>query len=116
VVGWLKHSSNFEITSAMAPPQEPQQYLDMPHPLQQSSKLDAAAPRTLQDLIGRIHDKLGPNGGLDSEHIDANQIIALMESYSSNADDWEQYAMFDHSRAYTRNLVDDGNGKVRNST
>jgi cysteine dioxygenase len=40
----------------------------------------------------------------------------LMESYSSNADDWEQYAMFDHSRAYTRNLVDDGNGKVRNTT
>ncbi|GAB5588017.1 hypothetical protein Unana1_02917 [Umbelopsis nana] len=97
----------------MAPPQEPQRYLEMPHALQQQSSKsnDIIAPKTLQDLIARIHEELGPDGGLDSEHIDANHIIALMESYSSNAEDWEQYAMFDHSRAYTRNLVDDGNGK-----
>lgn len=99
----------------MAPAQEPQRYLEMPHALQQQSSKsnDIVAPKTLQDLIARIHEELGPDDGLDSEHIDANHIIALMESYSSNAEDWEQYAMFDHSRAYTRNLVDDGNGKVR---
>ncbi|KAI7902607.1 RmlC-like cupin domain-containing protein [Cokeromyces recurvatus] len=34
-----------------------------------------------------------------------------MERYSSNAADWNKYTLFDHSRAYTRNLVDDGNGK-----
>ncbi|KAG1324773.1 hypothetical protein G6F62_008908 [Rhizopus arrhizus] len=34
-----------------------------------------------------------------------------MEKYSSNADDWDHYTLFDHSRAYTRNLIDDGNGK-----
>ncbi|KAI8583774.1 hypothetical protein K450DRAFT_219938 [Umbelopsis ramanniana AG] len=94
----------------MAPPQEPQQCLALTHPLQEVAKSDAV-PRTLHDLVARIHDELGPDGGLDSEHIDANRIIALMESYNSNAEDWEQYAMFDHSRAYTRNLVDDGNGK-----
>jgi cysteine dioxygenase len=35
-----------------------------------------------------------------------------MEEYNSKATDWSKYAIFDQSRAYTRNLVDDGNGKV----
>ncbi|KAI7854714.1 RmlC-like cupin domain-containing protein [Circinella umbellata] len=34
-----------------------------------------------------------------------------MEEYSSNSTDWNKYTIFDHSRAYTRNLIDDGNGK-----
>ncbi|KAI8369407.1 RmlC-like cupin domain-containing protein, partial [Radiomyces spectabilis] len=62
-------------------------------------------------LIQEIHNVLGPDGDLTSEHIDENQIIKLMEKYSSNADDWNRYTLFDHSRAYTRNLIDDGNGK-----
>ncbi|KAG1437796.1 hypothetical protein G6F56_012930 [Rhizopus delemar] len=66
---------------------------------------------SLQDLVQSIHQELGDEG-LDSEHIDSNKIIQLMERYSSNADDWNQYTLFDHSRAYTRNLIDDGNGKV----
>ncbi|KAH8554335.1 RmlC-like cupin domain-containing protein [Umbelopsis sp. PMI_123] len=94
----------------MAPPQEPQLCVTLTHPLQEVPKSDTV-PKTLQDLVACIHAELGPDGGLDSDHIDANRIIALMESYNSNAEDWEQYAMFDHSRAYTRNLVDDGNGK-----
>lgn len=98
----------------MAPPQEPQRFLELmgnaPQPIADEEPTDA--PKNLQELIGRIHGVLGPDGGLDSEHINANDIITLMEQYSSNADDWAQYAMFDHSRAYTRNLVDDGNGKV----
>ncbi|CAO3675421.1 unnamed protein product [Rhizopus stolonifer] len=65
---------------------------------------------SLQDLVQSIHQELGDEG-LDSEHIDSNKIIQLMERYSSNADDWNQYTLFDHSRAYTRNLIDDGNGK-----
>lgn len=67
---------------------------------------------TLSTLIQKIHTVLGPDGGLDSEHIDPNEIIHLMEQYSSNAKDWSKYTIFDHSRAYTRNLIDDGNGKV----
>ncbi|KAI7882054.1 cysteine dioxygenase type I [Lichtheimia hyalospora FSU 10163] len=66
---------------------------------------------TLSTLIQKIHTVLGPDGGLDSEHIDPNEIIHLMEQYSSNSKDWSQYTIFDHSRAYTRNLIDDGNGK-----
>jgi cysteine dioxygenase len=98
----------------MAPPHEPQRFLELIGNVPQSAadEKPADAPKNLQELIGRIHDILGPDGGLDSEHINADDIMLLMEQYSSNAEDWEQYAMFDHSRAYTRNLVDDGNGKV----
>ncbi|KAI8886135.1 cysteine dioxygenase type I, partial [Backusella circina FSU 941] len=64
----------------------------------------------LSDLVQSIHSVLGDEG-LDSEKIDVNQIIHLMEKYSTNAKDWSKYTLFDHSRAYTRNLIDDGNGK-----
>lgn len=70
-------------------------------------------PFTLDALVSEIHSILGPDGGLDSEHIDHREIMALMEEYNSKATDWSKYAIFDESRAYTRNLVDDGNGKVR---
>ncbi|ORZ04005.1 RmlC-like cupin domain-containing protein [Syncephalastrum racemosum] len=68
-------------------------------------------PFTLDALVSEIHSILGPDGGIDSEHIDHREIMALMEEYNSKATDWSKYAIFDESRAYTRNLVDDGNGK-----
>ncbi|KAI9262046.1 RmlC-like cupin domain-containing protein [Sporodiniella umbellata] len=88
----------------MAPPQEPIAI--------EASTLSVSSTNkfTLQDLVQSIHQELGDEG-LDSEQIDANRIIRLMEQYSSNSDDWSQYTLFDHSRAYTRNLIDDGNGK-----
>ncbi|KAI8141872.1 RmlC-like cupin domain-containing protein [Fennellomyces sp. T-0311] len=86
----------------MSPPQEPA----VSHVLPAST-----TPMTLEKLVQNIHRVLGPDGGLDSEHIDANEIMQLMEQYSSNATDWSKYTIFDHSRAYTRNLIDDGNGK-----
>ncbi|KAJ1926918.1 hypothetical protein IWQ60_003395 [Tieghemiomyces parasiticus] len=60
-------------------------------------------------LVRAIHYELG-DGGLDSDHVNVGRIQALMECYRSNPDDWRQYAHFDRYR-YTRNLVDDGNGK-----
>ncbi|OZJ04624.1 hypothetical protein BZG36_02062 [Bifiguratus adelaidae] len=51
------------------------------------------------------------DGGLDSDHVSVERIMSLMSAYKSNAHDWEKYALFDLSRPYTRNLVDDGNGK-----
>ncbi|KAI8067996.1 RmlC-like cupin domain-containing protein [Gongronella butleri] len=68
-------------------------------------------PQSMDELVQGIHDILGPDGGIDSAHIDQNEIIELMASYSSNAQDWAKYTMFDTSRPYTRNLIDDGNGK-----
>ncbi|KAI9305474.1 cysteine dioxygenase type I family protein [Cunninghamella echinulata] len=89
--------------------------MTMTLPIEQSvdttTMVDPKSIDSLQDLIQEIHNVLGPDGGLDSEHIDENEIIRLMEKYSSKAKDWQHYAMFDRSRPYTRNLVDDGNGK-----
>ena len=35
----------------------------------------------------------------------------MMRSYTSKESEWEQYALLDPSKHYTRNLVDEGNGK-----
>ncbi|KAK3815238.1 MAG: cysteine dioxygenase type I, partial [Benniella sp.] len=64
---------------------------------------------TLDDLVKFLHRELGDNG-LDSEGVDVERIRQMMENYQSNSDDWGKYAHFDKGR-YTRNLVDDGNGK-----
>ena len=64
-----------------------------------------------QGLVNRLSDILGPCSGLDSEEIDPNMIQQIMKSYHSKESEWEQYAFQDPSRHYTRNLVDEGNGK-----
>ncbi|KAI9278529.1 RmlC-like cupin domain-containing protein [Phascolomyces articulosus] len=94
----------------MVPPLTPQIAHIMDHTMNSNNKPEKE-PLTLDQLVKNIHLALGPDGGLDSEHIDANEILKLMEEYSSNATDWSKYTIFDHSRAYTRNLIDDGNGK-----
>jgi cysteine dioxygenase len=62
-------------------------------------------------LVQNLSDALGPSSGLDSDDVDPMDIQKLMEDYVSNEDEWRQYALADLSRAYTRNLVDEGNGK-----
>jgi cysteine dioxygenase len=66
------------------------------------------SPSTLSELITSLHRELS-TGGLDT--VDVSRIQHLMTSYASNKSDWDQYAHFDFSKRYTRNLVDDGNGK-----
>ncbi|KAG0208573.1 Cysteine dioxygenase [Mortierella sp. NVP41] len=66
-------------------------------------------PASLDELVKLLHAELGSNG-LDSEGVDVDRVKALMTNYISNEDDWAKYAHFDKGR-YTRNLVDDGNGK-----
>ncbi|KAI9591302.1 RmlC-like cupin domain-containing protein, partial [Syncephalis fuscata] len=63
----------------------------------------------LDDLVRLLRLELGEHG-LDSKDIDVARIQQLMANYASCDDDWKKYAMFDPYR-YTRNLVDDGNGK-----
>ena len=65
-------------------------------------------PRTMDHLVEQLNAEMGPSNGL--EDVDVSRIIRLMESYCSNSVDWERYAFFDPYR-YTRNFVDDGNGK-----
>ncbi|GJJ78650.1 cysteine dioxygenase [Entomortierella parvispora] len=66
-------------------------------------------PKDLDELVKLLHKELGANG-LDSEDVDVERVQKIMANYSSNPEDWAKYAMFEKSR-YTRNLVDDGNGK-----
>ncbi|KAI8901107.1 RmlC-like cupin domain-containing protein [Globomyces pollinis-pini] len=54
-----------------------------------------------------LRDELG-NDDLASSNID--RIKELFKSYKSDKADWINYALFDPHK-YTRNLVDDGNGK-----
>ncbi|KAF9354954.1 Cysteine dioxygenase [Mortierella sp. AD094] len=66
-------------------------------------------PKDLDDLVRLLHLELGADG-LDSDGVDVERVQRLMANYKSNESDWEKYALFDKGR-YTRNLVDDGNGK-----
>ncbi|CAG8291306.1 unnamed protein product [Penicillium salamii] len=64
-----------------------------------------------EKLVQDLSAALGPSSGLDSSDVDPMQIQLLMEKYTSNPDEWSSYALEDASRTYTRNLIDEGNGK-----
>ncbi|XP_061881504.1 cysteine dioxygenase type 1-like [Entelurus aequoreus] len=59
---------------------------------------------TLDELIQILHKIFA------SDRINVEEVQGVMEAYVSNRDDWKQYSKFDKLR-YTRNLVDEGNGK-----
>jgi len=46
----------------------------------------------------------------EGDEVDVDYVTELMESYKSNPRDWKKFAKFDRFK-YTRNLVDQGNGK-----
>jgi len=62
-------------------------------------------------LVEDLKQALGPSSGLTSDDVDVDYLQRLMEEYKSNEQDWSKFAMGDKSRGYTRNLVDEGNGK-----
>lgn len=62
------------------------------------------APENLKDLIQQLHKVFA------QDKINIDYVKALMESYKSNPREWKKFAKFDPHR-YTRNLVDEGNGK-----
>ena len=66
---------------------------------------------TFERLVHDLSAALGPSSGLDSDDVDPISIQLLMEKYVSEPADWGRYARGDASRAYTRNLIDEGNGK-----
>ncbi|KAI0484645.1 RmlC-like cupin domain-containing protein [Xylariaceae sp. FL0804] len=63
-------------------------------------------------LVDDIADVLGPSSGLVSDDVDVQDLTHLMERYVSNEAEWSQFEFRDSKRAYTRNLVDEGNGKA----
>ncbi len=64
-----------------------------------------------EELVQDLSIALGPTSGLDSDDVDPLQIQRLMELYTSNQNDWHSFALGDSTRSYTRNLIDEGNGK-----
>jgi hypothetical protein len=68
-------------------------------------------PNNFQSLVQALSDKLGPCSGINSDDVDENELQQLMQEYTSNESDWSKYSKHDPNHAYTRNLVDKGNGK-----
>ncbi len=62
-------------------------------------------------LVLALKEALGPSSGLTSADVDVPQLAQLMGEYDANEEGWLQYKLGDASRGYTRNLVDEGNGK-----
>ena len=63
------------------------------------------------DLVSSLSNTLGPSSGLTTAGTDILLLSELMASYKSAEPDWTRYAFADYRRGYTRNLVDEGNGK-----
>lgn len=63
------------------------------------------------ELVKDINAILGPCNGIDSAGIDVEELKHVMGRYKSCEAEWERYAFADQSRGYTRNLVDNCNGK-----
>jgi cysteine dioxygenase len=63
------------------------------------------------DLVAEINKVLGPSNGIDSAGVNVQDLKDAMLGYTSCEADWSKFALADASRAYTRNLVDNCNGK-----
>lgn len=77
-----------------------------------SSSSDVRTPNNaFEELVHSLSSALGPSSGLDSDDVNPLDIQRLMELYTSNQEDWTSYALTDTNKSYTRNLIDEGNGK-----
>ncbi|XP_072288772.1 cysteine dioxygenase type 1 [Eucyclogobius newberryi] len=65
---------------------------------------EVVVPKSLDELIAILHQIF------QSDCINVEEVQQIMESYESNPQDWNTFAKSDKYR-YTRNLVDEGNGK-----
>ncbi|XP_054141453.1 cysteine dioxygenase type 1 isoform X2 [Melozone crissalis] len=72
--------------------------------MEQPVQTETWKARSLEELIRILHQIFS------EDKVSVDEVQALMESYESNPEEWLQYAKFDQYR-YTRNLVDNGNGK-----
>ncbi|KAL5337653.1 RmlC-like cupin domain-containing protein [Aspergillus crustosus] len=76
-----------------------------------SSDSGKTPSNAFEELVQDLSLALGPSSGLDSDDVDPLDIQRLMELYASNPEDWLPFALGDSNKAYTRNLIDEGNGK-----
>ncbi|KAI0862421.1 cysteine dioxygenase [Xylaria cubensis] len=62
-------------------------------------------------LVTSLAETLNLSSDLMSDDINIALIMRLMRLYDSQERDWTRYAFGDSATDYTRNLVDEGNGK-----
>lgn len=72
---------------------------------------NGADSNRFNDLVQALTDALGPCSGLTSDDVNVEDLSRLMRDYDSDPREWSRFAMGDATRGYTRNLVDEGNGK-----
>lgn len=87
--------------------QDKSKFLTMPH---FEDTLSLKGLSKFDELVEALKDALG-SSGLTCDDIDLDLLMDLMKNYTSNEKDWRAFALADPSMAYTRNLVDEGNGK-----
>ena len=66
---------------------------------------------SFHQLVQDLSSVLGPSSGLDSSDVDPQGLAELMLNYQSDDSEWGRYAFKEPTRPFTRNLVDEGNGK-----
>ncbi|KAJ0422408.1 RmlC-like cupin domain-containing protein [Aspergillus carlsbadensis] len=76
-----------------------------------SSDSGKESNNAFEGLVQDLSAALGPSSGLDSADVDPLDIQRLMELYTSNPKEWLPFALGDSNKSYTRNLIDEGNGK-----
>jgi cysteine dioxygenase len=72
----------------------------------------APSTNTFWKLVQNIRHNLGPSSGIDSDEAQTEYLRALMRDYKSNPKEWAQFARADMSKSYTRNTVENMNGKA----
>lgn len=68
------------------------------------NKTSVIVPHSLDELRAVLRKEF------DKDDVDVDYVQAVMTNYKSNKEDCQKYAHYDPHR-YTRNLLDDGNGK-----
>lgn len=76
-----------------------------------SSTSAISTSNAFEKLVRDLSAALGPSSGLDSDDVNPVDIQLLMEQYKSNPEEWLPFALGDPNKSYTRNLIDEGNGK-----
>lgn len=109
------HLDTFSTTATMAQQSSSEhgkaRHTSMHDSARGSPEPHVAALDGFHSLVKDINEVLGPSSGIDSAEIDVDELKSLMASYQSDSAEWTKYAFEDQTRAYTRNLVDDCNGK-----
>lgn len=64
-----------------------------------------------EKLVESLAETLSTSSGLTLDDVNVPSLMRSMKLYNSQENDWARYAFGDNAMDYTRNLIDEGNGK-----